>query len=105
MKPPAVAVRKHSSGGSKLNFDRLKSNFDGGKPASGVGQMQREKSNPFDDDDDDEQENDQTIDIDQDPFEDGDDDFFESLDVNESSVVANPDRQGGDDDINGEGLF
>ena len=37
---------------------------------------------------------------------DGDDDFFESLDVNESSVVqANPDRQGGDDDINGEGMF
>ena len=36
---------------------------------------------------------------------DGDDDFFESLDVNESSVVqANPDR-GGDDDINGEGMF
>ena len=69
MKPPAVAVRKNSSGGSKLNFDRLKSNFDGGKPASGGGQLQRKKSNPFDDDDDDEQENDQTIDIDQDPFE------------------------------------
>ena len=36
---------------------------------------------------------------------DGDDDFFESLDVNESSVVqANPDRVV-DDDINGEGMF
>ena len=71
MKPPAVAVRKNSSGGSKLNFDRLKSNFDGGKPApGGGGQLQRKKSNPFDDDDDeDEQDNDQTIDIDQDPFE------------------------------------
>ena len=69
MKLPAVAVRKNSSGGSKLNFDRLKSNFDGGIPlASGGsgGQLQRKKSkNPFDDDDDDdEQENDQTIDID-----------------------------------------